>query len=328
MYADLYKDFRSLTAMNMQSQFEKLLGYVANGQIDKAVPMFKKICVAESARATNALLESDEDIADLDREFEHGDMGGNLADEISDDKDEIETEELFDEEGMDGEESVDDHFGDVDFDEDNMDVDDVGGDVDELTDQVADLEGHVDDIDDDFAAISAEFEKIKNGLLVDDSEGEDEFGDEGEEDFGGELDGDGEEELGDDASEEEFGSDDFGGDTEEADEDDFGSDDDLEESFDLDKVAVSKMTDEAPGKGKSPVANPAAKMDLGGKPVKIVDKGHKGFERETKLVDKYTKHTNVLPGKASAALTKVSVDSKDKAPGAGPTPSASKGRGK
>lgn len=282
--------------MNKQ-KLEKALESLINGESGKAAELFSSYIVETAADIHQQLVDSEEDIMEMDREVEFADMGDDLADEISADKDEIASEESF-EEDADAEGAADDletdlvgDDADMDAgDEDFMDLEDLESGLEDLTadiDAVEDRVDHVEDVADEthdaFEKLAAEFEKIKNTEEVE---------------HGEDFDADGE--LGDTEM----------------------HDDAIEESVELTNVKVDVKDKTA--KTFSPVGKPKDKLNLEGKPVKTTGSTHKGFEREDKKVGLVTKDINTVKSVKDAIVKAAKVDVKDKAPGAGPSPAVPK----
>lgn len=276
----------------MTNKLEKVFESLANNESDKAAELLKSYIIETAAELHQKMVESEEDIMEMDREVEFMDMGDDLADEISADKNEIAAEEMFDEDAedtMDHDDAVEDLEADLEADEgdeDFMDLEDLEGsledleaDVDAIEDRVDHVEDTADETHDAFEKLAAEFEKIKNAEEVE---------------HGEDFDGDGE--LGEEAP--------------------------IEESVELTNVKVDVKDKTA--KAFSPVGKAKDRLNLEGKPVKQTGAIHNDFNREDKKVGLVTKDTNTVKNVKDAIVKAAKVDTKDKAPGAGPSPAVPK----
>lgn len=321
-----------------KQKLDKVLEYLVNKETDKASELLKSYIIEQAADIHQKLVESEEQIDEMERDVEHDDMGDDLADGIAADKDEIKSEEMIegeDEEGE-GEEhaedelAADEHEGAA-HSEEHLDLEDLEAEMEELAADQAEVDAHSDKIEaslDDMSAkfdkLAAEFEKIKNTEEVEhdvdfDNNGEiggpGEAQDAGEEHMGGEEHMDGAEHAEELPGEEHADMHAEG----------------IEESAEiLHNAKPGAMKDTAPGAGeKSPVPHPKDRLSrLGGKPVEQSGPTHKGFERQepAKKPGMVTKHTNTV-NKGSDALGKASAgDMKDKAPHAGASPAMPKGK--
>lgn len=286
--------------MDSKQKLEKVFEYFVNNESAKAEELFKAYMIETAADIYQSVTETEEDIMELEREVPHNDMGDDLADEIDANKDEIASEEMM------GEDS--DELEDLDADEnddDLMDLEDVKDEISDVKDEVANLADHDAEQDDRFADLEASFEKIKNT-------------EEGEHNVDFNADG----VIGDEHAPEVTGAE---GSEEPA---ELGAEDDvhetIEEAMELHAVKAD-MKDKTAKQASAVVPNTGANMKLGGQPVKTIDKGHKGFEREnpSKKPGMVTKETNTVKD-IKAALRKISVDTKDKSPKAGESPAMPK----
>ncbi len=289
----------------MSNKLNQALESLINGDTEAAADLLSQHIIETAASINQQLIEAEEDIEDLDREVVIGDMGDNLADEIEADKNEIEAEEMFDED-VDLEDAVEDLEADLDAgDSEVMDIEDVVDHVEELEADIEEVEAEVeeisdtqDDFEDKFEKLSAEFEKLLHTEEEEHGEDFDNDGVIGDPEVE-EVDVDGEEEVTVDADEEH-----------------------IDESAEL--VAVKADVKDVTSKEKSPVAKQKDRLHLEGKPVKIIDKGHKGFDREDKKVGEVTKHTNTVKSAKDAIVKAAGVKTKDMAPGAGEAPAMPK----
>jgi hypothetical protein len=236
----------------------KVMEYLINEQEDKAQELLHQIFI-EKARAIHEEMMSDDQ--DMDEDMLGGDQGEHLADEISDDQEEIDAEEHYAPmEGVDMEDESMEHavddLGDeleVDDIEDIDDMDDSMDDEEEIEVSMDDEETDMDDVHDDdhqegeqeriadleaaIEELKAEFEALKH-------------------------------EESDDAEQEEDMEESWESDMDES--DDFAG---LSENVDLDTVAVAKGGEVGSGKfaraetnTRSPV--PTTQKDtMGAKPV-------------------------------------------------------------
>lgn len=210
----------------------------------------------------------------------------DMGDDLADEI-EANKDEIASEEMM-GEDA--DDVIDLDDEDDLMDLEDLQDEVADIKDEVSDLHDEGEELDDRFSKLEKAFDEIKNTEEVE---------------HGEDFDHDGE--IGSEEHNEE-------GDVAEA----------IDEAIEMTPVKVD-MKDKT-GKHASPVAAAKDRLgSLGGEPVKVVDKGHKGFDREepSKKPGMVTKETNTVKD-IKAALKKVSVDAKDKAPHAGASPAMPK----
>jgi hypothetical protein len=231
--------------------------------------------ILEYAAEINSKLQEDEDhIEDMHRDHST-DMGDSLASEICDDKDEIKSEEMYDEaeEGHEGEfevhgdENSEDHEAGEELAADmDADKDLTLGDVEheeKVEDRVDHVEDELKDLEDDFDKLAAEFDRLAR---EEEKEHDVDFNDDGE------IEGHEDEKVNDKGEGEGH----------------------IEESVELHKVNVD-MKDKTPGtKDKSPVATNRDKVGLGGEAVKTKGPVHKDFNREDKKVGTVTKHTNTV----------------------------------
>lgn len=149
--------------MSHQAKLEQILDLLINEETEKANELAHQVLVEKAREIYESLVEEDFG----------GDMKSDFADEIEADKDEIEADEVFD---------GDDLEGDVDLD----DVEDVEGDEEET--DVEELEDRVEDLEALIAELRAEYDRLMSDDLdgeVDDLEGDvdDLEGDVGVDDF-------------------------------------------------------------------------------------------------------------------------------------------------
>jgi hypothetical protein len=292
--------------MTNRTKLEKALESLINGEEGKAVELFSSYIVETAAEIHQKMVEGEEDILEMEREVEFADLGDDLADEISADKDEIAAEESF-EEDAEHDEAAEDLDIDLDAgeevaadegDEEFMDLEDLESGLEDLQADVDAVEDRVDGVEDTvdaFEKLAAEFKKIKDAEEVE---------------HGEDFDNDGV--LGAPEGEEVA-----------ADVDHVEGDENaIEESIEL-KAVKADMKDKTE-KAHSPVGKAKDKLNLEGKPVKQTGPEHKGFDREDKKVGLVTKDTNTVKSVKDAIVKAAKVDVKDKAPGAGQSPAMPK----
>jgi hypothetical protein len=302
--------------MNSKQKLEQVLEYLVNNESEKASELLKSYVIETAAEIHQTIVESEEEIEEMEREVPHNDMGDDLADEIDANKDEIKSEEMMGEDEDEDELGMDDGAEEIHADleggegEDLMDLDDV-------KDEVEATKSEVEELTDKFSELEAAFDKIKNTEEV---EHDEDFDDDGvigaDAPAGDEM---------SDAPAEEHGEEDEApmGEAKEDEEDD--DKETIEEAMELTPVKAD-MKDKTAKAASPVVANKGAGIKLGGTPVKTIDKGHKGFEKENgPKVKEVTKDTNTVKD-AKSALKKVSTDMKDKAPKAGESPAMPKGK--
>jgi len=154
-------------------KFEQLIDMIINENEEQAKALFHDIVVEKSREIYESMMdeseETEEETVEEGYELEGADQVGGLMDEIS-----------AEEEGL-GEDE--DEFADIEVDgEDGLGDDEGLGGEEELEDRVVDLEDKLDEL-------MAEFEELmgQEGGDTEDFGGEEEMG--GEEDFGGEEEG-------------------------------------------------------------------------------------------------------------------------------------------
>ena len=289
---------------HMSKKLVQVLEYLIAGKQDEAKDLLHQVFI-EKARKIH------EDIMSHDDMEEEGVMGGDEGDDFKHDvmgghdkhleglSDEIDAEETMAEE-----ESMDDMAGempgdDVDVEDDGLGEipgaefgdeegsdmdDDMGGEMGDM----GEIEDTIGDLEDALAELKAEFERLEGGEggsdeVADDEAGndmgDDEAGEEGSEDFGDDESGDEAAPGGEEAGEEE-----------DMDESWLDEDwDELAEAIELQKVSVPTSGEVGSGTYSSADANAKAKSPLpasqttrmGAKPIKIEDKPHTKFDRET-----------------------------------------------
>lgn len=219
----------------------------------------------------------------------------SALDDIEDAKDEIESEEYYgdvdleeagDDEVEGDDEVVDGEIEGDDFDADAEAADDLGGEMGVEAEEVP-VEDKVEDLEAQLASLKAEFDKLMG--VEAEEHGAEEFADAGLEadvdaDAEGDVEFDGDDEF---AAEGVFESDD--NDEDDKDEDKLDEDFvDLEESFELEKVADPGLSGEKEiGDGgkvavlkDSPIPQNKTSDRVGGNAVEIKGKTHKGYARE------------------------------------------------
>lgn len=301
----------------MSKKLVQVLEYLIAGKQDEAKDLLHQVFI-EKARKIHEDIMSHDDMeedgamgGDEGDDFKHDVMGGH-DEHLEGLSDEIDAEETMAEE-----EGIDDMAGgmpgdDVDVEDDGMmgmdgaegdddmgmdhadgemgddDMGDMGGDEGGEMGDMGEIEDTIGDLEDALADLKAEFERLEGGEggsdeVSDDEAGDDmggeEGGEEGGEDFGGDETGDEAAPGGEDAGEEE-----------EMDESWLDEDwDELAEAIELQKVTVptsgevgsgTYSSGDANAKAKSPV--PASQTTrMGAKPIKVEDKPHNKYERET-----------------------------------------------
>ena len=97
----------------------------------------------------------------------------------------------------------------------------------------------------------------------------------------------------------------------------------IAEAFELMGIKAD-MTDKT-DKAASAIPKPAERLKLGGTPFKSKVTTHVGFDREpAPKSTEVTKHTNTVKDVRDAIVKAAKIDMKDKAPGAGESPSMPK----
>lgn len=267
----------------MSKDLVKIFEAFVNGDEARAATLLKKNILETAAEINHRLENTSEDIEEMER-----DMGDDLTNEISDDKEEIKSEEMYGEaegDDIDHDVAVVDVADDmVDGDEDilDLDTDDTDNEVHiedfaDVEDELEKVNDKVEDLEDgmaEFEALKAEFDALQNKEEVEHDE---------------DMNGDGV--IGDDiAADADLGSIDMEDNT-----------DHIGESVELTKVSVD-IKDKT-GDAKSPVPTQKDKLNLGGKPVVVKGTKHEDFNREDMKVDQVTKHDNTV-SKASDAIVK------------------------
>jgi len=177
---------------------EQVLEHILNKEENKASDLLHQYFVEKGRSIYESLIQSDELAEDDVFETEiDDDQQGDFADDITSAQGEIETEEMFSEDGEDEMEDGEDEFGTSDdmgaeeeFGGDEMGDDEMGGqdaeaeDMSAMQDAVLDVEDALDELKSLFAELQSDEEA---------EEGEEEFG--GEEEMGGEFGGEQEEEI-------------------------------------------------------------------------------------------------------------------------------------
>jgi len=181
--------------MSQQKKLEQVLDLLLSEDSDQAAELLHSIIV-EKARTIYESIVDEEDDSDEDKETveESDEVGGDpskdFTDEISSDKDEIDSDEEQDGEAEgDDEDSEDDEFGSDDSEDDEFGSDDEMGEgsteerVEDLESQLAELRAEFD------ALMGEEMQEPNHADLGDEMGGEDEFGSDdemgGEDEFGG-----------------------------------------------------------------------------------------------------------------------------------------------
>jgi len=170
----------------MSNKFEKLLDLLVNEEMDQANELFHEIVVEKSREIYENLIAEEIEDEDMEESMEDEDMEESMEDE--DKKEEESVEEGFmgqDDESMyeiggEGDEmptqdQSDDMLGDVEYDDNSMDHDDMGGNASAPATK-GDIQGLKMDVDQDFAEIKAAFQQMIDGTGPDD-EMDDEFSD-------------------------------------------------------------------------------------------------------------------------------------------------------
>ena len=315
----------------MSKKLIQVLECLIAGKQDQAKDLLHQVFI-EKARKIHEDIMSHDDMEEDDvmqgdegDDFRHDVMGGHdrhlegLSDEI--DAEETMAEEEGEEFGgmpgddvdveddglgdIPGAETGDDLGGDMDGEMgDNMDddMDNMGDGMDGEMGDMGEIEDTIGDLEDALEELKAEFERLEGGEEGDeegDEEGSDigdegeEAGEEGADDFSGE---EGDADATDDTAGEE-------GTGEEEDMDESWLDEDwdeLAEAIELEKVSVptsgevgsgTYSSSDANAKAKSPV--PASQTTrMGAKPIKVEDKPHNKYERETAPTSKDMGLTN------------------------------------
>lgn len=166
-------------------KIEKIFESFINGEKEYSVELTKQLIHEMSAEIVRELENHDDEVED----FERGDMGDDLASEISADKDEIDAEEMYIEDSdieLDLEDDIDDaaeelsiemdseEVSDIDDDlEDDLDVDDlVDDELDSFEDEEeieddsdvdveSEIEDKIDDLEDDVEDLSTKFDELE-----------------------------------------------------------------------------------------------------------------------------------------------------------------------
>lgn len=299
---------------------EQVLELLINEEHEEASNLLHTWFVGKSKEIHESLMQEDDDILEDER-----------LQDIQDDKDEIESEEYF------GEDDLGDEDSDVIDGEEEVAGDEVEGDIDgeEAADDIAAelgaddeageeaVEDKVEDLEAQLADLKAEFEKLMGG----EEEAAGEFGDdEAGDEFGGDevvadLDEPAEESFAfesEEVSEDEEAveeSEEVSEDEEVVSEDeDF---DDLTESFELEAVADPNLSgdkevgddgDKIAVNDVSPIPQKKGADRVGGKPVEIKAKEHKGYEREASPEVKSKPLLKNQVKNAKADLTSVSKE--------------------
>lgn len=310
--------------MSSKEKLSQMLEHLMNNNPTKASELVGSYIIETAAEIHQTIVENEEEIEEMEREVPHNDMGDDLANEISANKDEIHSEEMMGEE--EGEEG---HEGDELAGADELEVvgDEAGAEgsegemgLEDLHSQVTDMHDEVSGLEDKFAELEAAFDAIKNTEEEEHGEDFDKDGVIGEPEAGGEAgaEGEGEIDLGGEHEEEAPV-----GEAKEEDEDE--NKDQLEEAMELHPVKADNK--DKSDKAASPIVpNKGNILKLGGKPVKTIDKGHKGFEREnpSKKPGQVTKDTNHVKTGKEALVAAKKPELKDKAPKAGASPAMPK----
>ena len=278
---------------------EQVLEHILNKEENKASDLLHQYFVEKGRSIYESLIQSDELAEDDVFETEiDDDQQSDFADDITSAQGEIETEEMFSEDGEDEMEDGEDEFGTSDdmgaeeeFGGDEMGDDEMGGqdaeaeDMSAMQDAVLDVEDALDELKSLFAELQSDEEA---------EEGEEEFG--GEEEMGGEFGGEQEEEI---PTEESLG-----------------------ESTDL--IAVAKPTHGDNGQNtRSPVAANSGAKGMASKPVSMGQGTGEAGGKAAPAKDMNVQAGNRPGQKAAPVLRQVKAPAKP-APATGRSPIAGK----
>ena len=270
--------------MNSTEKLSKVFEYLINEETDKATELLKSYILETAASIHQEIIEAEEDILEMERDIEHGDLGDDLADEIAADKDEIESEEMF---GEDEDLDLDlDDAGEEDLHDEDLSLEDLADEVDEIEDTVDHVVDVQDDMGDKFEKLAAEFAK-----LVDLEEPEHDI----------DIDADGEI-AGEEPAEEDH---------------------EVMEAIELSKVKVDMKDKSVGGKSpiasqKTRLELGGTPVKITG----TGHTGF--AREEMKAKGELTKHTNTVKSGKDAIANAPKVDTKDKAPHAGKNPAMPK----
>ena len=285
--------------------------------IEKARAIHEEIMSADDAAEDDIIGGDEGDDWKDDITGKHDKRLKGLSDEI--DAEETMAEDDDDFSGLDGDtddfggddvdvEDGEDNFGDDEGSEDNFDADgefgddDIESDGEEASGEFGDIENSIGDLESALEELKAEFDRLESGESGDD-DGADLGDDEGSDDNLGsedDIEADDDADFGDDDSSDDIGVGDED-DAESANDDDEGSEDDVDESWldedwdelaeaiELEKVKVEMSGEvgsgsfqpaDANAKAKSPIAT-SQTARFGSSPIKIDDKKHSGYSKET-----------------------------------------------
>jgi len=278
---------------------EQVLEHILNKEESKANDLLHQYFVEKGRSIYESLIQSDELAEDDVFETEiDDDQQGDFADDITSKQGEIQSEEMFSEDGEDemgddefgtSDEMGDDEFGDEEGEEQFGDEEGEGeaGDMSAMQDAVLDVEDALDELKSLFAELQSDEEAEEMG-------GEEQFG--GEEEMGGEFGGEQEEEI---PTEESLG-----------------------ESTDL--IAVAKPTHGDNGQNtRSPVAANSGAKGMASKPVAMGQGTGEAGGKAAPAKDMNVQAGNRPGQKAAPVLRQVKAPAKP-APATGRSPIAGK----
>ena len=173
--------------MSQQKKLEQVLDLLLSENSDRAAEILHQIIVEKARNIYESIVDEESDVDEEKDDEVGGEPSKDFTDEISSDKDEIDSDEEHDGEP---EDDSDDEFGDEDSEEDDEFGDEMGeGDVE---DRVEDLESQLADLRAEFDALMGEeMQEPEHADLASEfgDEEDDEFSDNdefgGEEEFGG-----------------------------------------------------------------------------------------------------------------------------------------------
>lgn len=170
--------------MSQQRKLEQVLDLLLSEDSDQAAELLHQIIVEKARTIYESIVDEEDDSKDKEDLDESDEVGGapseDFTDEISSDKEEIDSDEEQDGEASDEDDSEDDDSEDDEFgSEDEFDSEDEGS-----------TEDRVEDLESQLAELRAEFDALMGEEMQEPEHADlaDEFGDE-EDEFGGEDEG-------------------------------------------------------------------------------------------------------------------------------------------